>query len=171
MQIFASVMIHKTYKHRQDWRFFSFEQASNLIYVDQPTGTGFSYTTDNKDIRHDENGVSNDLYDFLQVNFFIMRVSPFWALLVHDLLICKLKLNFHLYLKFLGFLQRASAVCQKWLLHNWRILCWALHPCFCCSCSPRKQKQRRNSDKPQGACPLSYKLNLVLIIPNWLVID
>lgn len=42
-------------------------QISNLIYVDQPTGTGFSYTSDNDDIRHDEQGVSNDLYDFLQV--------------------------------------------------------------------------------------------------------
>lgn len=42
-------------------------QISNLIYVDQPTGTGFSYTSDSDDIRHDEQGVSNDLYDFLQV--------------------------------------------------------------------------------------------------------
>lgn len=45
-------------------------QASNLLYVDQPTGTGFSYTSDKRDIRHNENGVSNDLYDFLQVGFF-----------------------------------------------------------------------------------------------------
>lgn len=43
-------------------------QASNLLYVDQPVGTGFSYTTDKRDIRHDENGVSDDLYDFLQVS-------------------------------------------------------------------------------------------------------
>lgn len=42
-------------------------QASNLLYVDQPTGTGFSYTSDKRDIRHNEDGVSNDLYDFLQV--------------------------------------------------------------------------------------------------------
>lgn len=42
-------------------------QASNLIYVDQPTGTGFSYSSDKHDIRHNEQGVSNDLYDFLQV--------------------------------------------------------------------------------------------------------
>lgn len=42
-------------------------QASNLLYVDQPVGTGFSYTSDDSDIRHDEEGVSNDLYDFLQV--------------------------------------------------------------------------------------------------------
>jgi len=42
-------------------------QASNLIYVDQPTGTGFSYSTDERDTRHDEQGVSNDLYDFLHV--------------------------------------------------------------------------------------------------------
>ena len=42
-------------------------QASNILFVDQPTGTGFSYTSDDSDIRHDETGVSNDLYDFLQV--------------------------------------------------------------------------------------------------------
>jgi len=45
-------------------------QASNIIFVDQPTGTGFSYTSDESDIRHDEEGVSNDLYDFLQVSRF-----------------------------------------------------------------------------------------------------
>lgn len=43
-------------------------QASNILFVDQPTGTGFSYTTNQNDIRHDEKGVSNDLYDFLQVS-------------------------------------------------------------------------------------------------------
>lgn len=42
-------------------------QVSNLIYVDQPTGTGFSYSSDDDDMRHGEEGVSNDLYDFLQV--------------------------------------------------------------------------------------------------------
>ncbi|KAF8009572.1 hypothetical protein BT93_J0547 [Corymbia citriodora subsp. variegata] len=42
---------------------------SNLIFVDQPTGTGFSYSTDEGDIRQDEQGVSNDLYDFLQAFF------------------------------------------------------------------------------------------------------
>ena len=45
----------------------SLKQASNIIFVDQPTGTGFSYSSDQRDIRHDEVGVSNDLYDFLQV--------------------------------------------------------------------------------------------------------
>ncbi|KAF8397747.1 hypothetical protein HHK36_016669 [Tetracentron sinense] len=43
--------------------------ASNLLYVDQPTGTGFSYSSDKHDIRHNEEGVSNDLYDFLQAFF------------------------------------------------------------------------------------------------------
>eukprot|EP01018_Ginkgo_biloba_P020482 Gb_30339 [translate_table: standard] len=43
--------------------------VSNLIFVDQPTGTGFSYSTDLRDIRHDENGISNDMYDFLQAFF------------------------------------------------------------------------------------------------------
>ncbi|KAF2295630.1 hypothetical protein GH714_033352 [Hevea brasiliensis] len=40
--------------------------ASNLLYVDQPIGTGFSFSSDIRDIRHNEQGVSNDLYDFLQ---------------------------------------------------------------------------------------------------------
>ncbi|CAN0825782.1 Serine carboxypeptidase-like 49 [Linum grandiflorum] len=51
------------------WNEFGWDQASNLIYVDQPTGTGFSYSTDRRDIRHNEDGVSNDLYDFLQAFF------------------------------------------------------------------------------------------------------
>lgn len=42
-------------------------QASNILFVDQPVGTGFSYSTNSDDIRHNEEGVSNDLYDFLQV--------------------------------------------------------------------------------------------------------
>ncbi|KAJ4847661.1 Serine carboxypeptidase-like 48 [Turnera subulata] len=48
------------------WNDFGWDKASNIIFVDQPTGTGFSETTDDSDIRHDENGVSNDLYNFLQ---------------------------------------------------------------------------------------------------------
>ncbi|WOL09852.1 hypothetical protein Cni_G18605 [Canna indica] len=51
------------------WNQFGWDQASNLIYVDQPTGTGFSYSSDKRDIRHDETGVSDDLYDFLQAFF------------------------------------------------------------------------------------------------------
>ncbi|XP_059314691.1 serine carboxypeptidase-like [Lycium ferocissimum] len=51
------------------WNDFGWDKVSNLIYVDQPTGTGFSYTSDDSDIRHNETGVSNDLYDFLQAFF------------------------------------------------------------------------------------------------------
>ncbi|XP_055833783.1 serine carboxypeptidase-like [Solanum dulcamara] len=51
------------------WNNFGWDKVSNLIYVDQPTGTGFSYTSDQSDIRHNETGVSNDLYDFLQAFF------------------------------------------------------------------------------------------------------
>ena len=47
--------------------FFLILQASNILFVDQPTGTGFSYSSEESDIRHDETGISNDLYDFLQV--------------------------------------------------------------------------------------------------------
>ncbi|CAN1238338.1 Serine carboxypeptidase-like 49 [Linum grandiflorum] len=57
------------------WNEFGWDQASNLIYVDQPTGTGFSYSTDRRDIRHNEDGVSNDLYDFLQNDFYITGES------------------------------------------------------------------------------------------------
>ncbi|PIA25995.1 hypothetical protein AQUCO_10200044v1 [Aquilegia coerulea] len=48
------------------WNDHGWDKASNLIYVDQPTGTGFSYSPDKRDIRQNEEGVSNDLYDFLQ---------------------------------------------------------------------------------------------------------
>ncbi|KAI9080201.1 hypothetical protein K1719_037879 [Acacia pycnantha] len=51
------------------WNEYGWDKASNLLYVDQPVGTGFSYTSDESDIRHDEEGVSNDLYDFLQAFF------------------------------------------------------------------------------------------------------
>ena len=49
-------------------------QVSNLIYVDQPTGTGFSYSSDDRDIRHNEEEVSNDLYDFLQVSLLYVHM-------------------------------------------------------------------------------------------------
>ncbi|TVU33666.1 hypothetical protein EJB05_25498 [Eragrostis curvula] len=51
------------------WNQFGWDTISNIIFVDQPTGTGFSYSSDDRDTRHDETGVSNDLYDFLQVFF------------------------------------------------------------------------------------------------------
>ncbi|CAN8252620.1 unnamed protein product [Cochlearia groenlandica] len=51
------------------WNDFGWDKVSNIIYVDQPVGTGFSYTPDSNDFRHDETGVSNDLYDFLQAFF------------------------------------------------------------------------------------------------------
>lgn len=47
---------------------------SNLIFFDQPIRTGFSYALDKDDIRHDEEGVSNDLYD-LQVHFFYLTLT------------------------------------------------------------------------------------------------
>ncbi|XP_020214804.2 serine carboxypeptidase-like [Cajanus cajan] len=51
------------------WNVFGWDQASNIIFVDQPTGTGFSYSSYDRDIRHDEVSVSSDLYDFLQEFF------------------------------------------------------------------------------------------------------
>ncbi|OIW05826.1 hypothetical protein TanjilG_23612 [Lupinus angustifolius] len=51
------------------WNEYGWDKASNIIFVDQPIGTGFSYSSDDDDIRTDETGVSNDLYDFLQAFF------------------------------------------------------------------------------------------------------
>ncbi|KAK8995313.1 hypothetical protein V6N11_069751 [Hibiscus sabdariffa] len=51
------------------WNDYGWDKASNILFVDQPTGTGFSYSSDDADIRHNETGVSNDLYDFLQEFF------------------------------------------------------------------------------------------------------
>ncbi|KAE9593175.1 putative carboxypeptidase C [Lupinus albus] len=51
------------------WNDYGWDKASNILFIDQPTGTGFSYTSDETDIRSDEAGVSNDLYDFLQAFF------------------------------------------------------------------------------------------------------
>ncbi|XP_031102353.1 serine carboxypeptidase-like [Ipomoea triloba] len=51
------------------WNKYGWDKVSNLLYVDQPIGTGFSYSSDKRDIRHNEEGVSNDLYDFLQAFF------------------------------------------------------------------------------------------------------
>ncbi|KEH29968.1 serine carboxypeptidase-like protein [Medicago truncatula] len=51
------------------WNDYGWDKASNILFVDQPIGTGFSYTSNEDDIPHDETGVSNDLYDFLQEFF------------------------------------------------------------------------------------------------------
>jgi len=51
------------------WNDFGWDKVSSIIFVDQPVGTGFSYSTDIRDIRHDEEGVSEDMYDFFQAFF------------------------------------------------------------------------------------------------------
>nr|GMD24077.1 serine carboxypeptidase-like [Ipomoea batatas] len=52
------------------WNDYGWDKVSNLIYVDQTDWKrGFSYSSSMKDIRYDENGVSNDLYAFLQEFF------------------------------------------------------------------------------------------------------
>ncbi|KAL6586445.1 Serine carboxypeptidase-like 49 [Orobanche minor] len=48
---------------------YGWDQVSNILFVDQPIGTGFSYSSDRRDIRHNEKGVSDDLYDFVQAFF------------------------------------------------------------------------------------------------------
>ncbi|XP_038711825.1 serine carboxypeptidase-like [Tripterygium wilfordii] len=51
------------------WNDYGWDMVSNIIYVDQPIGTGLSYTSNNNDIRHNQTSISNDLYDFLQEFF------------------------------------------------------------------------------------------------------
>nr|XP_027191076.1 serine carboxypeptidase-like 48 [Cicer arietinum] len=51
------------------WNNYGWDKVSNILFVDQPIGTGFSYTADESEIPHDEIGVSNDLYGFLQAFF------------------------------------------------------------------------------------------------------
>lgn len=46
---------------------YSWNSNANLLYIDQPSGTGFSYPVAGSD--HDEAGVSTDMYDFLQQFF------------------------------------------------------------------------------------------------------
>ncbi|XP_063949228.1 serine carboxypeptidase 3-like isoform X2 [Daucus carota subsp. sativus] len=48
------------------WNEHGWDKVFNLLYVDQPTGTGFMCSSDRQNIRHNEEGFSNDLYDFLQ---------------------------------------------------------------------------------------------------------
>lgn len=51
------------------WNEYGWDQASNLIFVDQPIGTGFSYTTNKSDYPQNEQDLSNHMYDFLQAFF------------------------------------------------------------------------------------------------------
>ncbi|CAI5977499.1 unnamed protein product [Closterium sp. NIES-65] len=51
------------------WNPYGWDMVSNIIYVDQPVNTGFSYSSDPRDMRHTENGVSQDMYEFLQEFF------------------------------------------------------------------------------------------------------
>ncbi|XP_076945837.1 serine carboxypeptidase-like [Bidens hawaiensis] len=51
------------------WNDYGWDKISNIMFVDQPTGTGFSYSSSDQDLRHDEHGISNDLYNFLQAFF------------------------------------------------------------------------------------------------------
>ncbi|KAL8515937.1 hypothetical protein ACS0TY_014588 [Phlomoides rotata] len=48
------------------WNDFGWDKVSNLIYVDQPIGTGFSSTSSKLDIRRSSEAASMDFYDFLQ---------------------------------------------------------------------------------------------------------
>ena len=46
----------------------SWTNTANMLWIDQPTGVGFSYG-DSGDYDHDEKGVRDDMYFFLQAFF------------------------------------------------------------------------------------------------------
>jgi carboxypeptidase C (cathepsin A) len=48
---------------------FGWDVGHNMIFVDQPINTGFSYSPDERDRVYDEEIVSNDMLDFLQEFF------------------------------------------------------------------------------------------------------
>ncbi len=52
---------------------YSWNSRANLLYVDQPTGTGFSYGSG---LDHDEKGVASDMYSFLQE---FLKAHPAYA--------------------------------------------------------------------------------------------
>lgn len=45
---------------------FGWDRAAHMIYVDQPVGTGFSYSDDDRDRCYDEDCVADDMLDFLE---------------------------------------------------------------------------------------------------------
>lgn len=44
---------------------YGWDQAANIVFVDQPINTGFSYSADPRDRVYDENVVAADMLDFL----------------------------------------------------------------------------------------------------------
>ncbi len=58
---------------------YSWNAHANLLFVDQPVGTGFSYSKWPTDYVTNEKQVAQQLYDFLQAFFLQARaVAPRW---------------------------------------------------------------------------------------------
>ncbi|KAL8501333.1 hypothetical protein ACS0TY_020758 [Phlomoides rotata] len=51
------------------WNDFGWDKGTNIIFLDQPTGTGFSYSSSSQDIRATSDEAALDFYDFLQAFF------------------------------------------------------------------------------------------------------
>jgi serine carboxypeptidase-like clade IV len=45
---------------------YSWNEKANVLYVDQPVGTGFSYSNTSKDYAHNEKKIAEDMYNFLK---------------------------------------------------------------------------------------------------------
>jgi carboxypeptidase C (cathepsin A) len=48
---------------------YGWDRKHHTIFVDQPIGTGFSWSEDDRDRCYDEECVGNDMLDFLQAFF------------------------------------------------------------------------------------------------------
>ena len=74
----TDVMYHLQYRVTPELKLdvteHGWDTVSNLVYVDQPINTGFSYSDDPSDAVHDEAKVADDMVQFLaefvQVRFF-----------------------------------------------------------------------------------------------------
>eukprot|EP01025_Chloroclados_australasicus_P024166 TRINITY_DN2432_c0_g2_i1.p1 TRINITY_DN2432_c0_g2~~TRINITY_DN2432_c0_g2_i1.p1 ORF type:complete len:351 (+),score=30.23 TRINITY_DN2432_c0_g2_i1:372-1424(+) len=56
-------------------RQYSWNAEHNMIYIDQPVWTGFSYSLNNKDTEYNERQVAQDMYEFLQE---FLQVHPLY---------------------------------------------------------------------------------------------
>ena len=94
---------------------YSWNNYANVMYVDQPVGTGFSYADHYSDYVTDETGVAEDMYQ--------VRLLTLYDLLVTDGLLQFLVLA--------KVLRAIPSVQQVAFLHHRRVLRRTLRPCHC----------------------------------------
>ena len=61
----------------------NYNEHAHVLYVDNPIGTGFSYTRDAKNLRTDSRQIAGDLYEFLRQFYLLFPVYRTSRLYVH----------------------------------------------------------------------------------------